>query len=43
MYSDHNGLERLRTADARKAGVSGEAIGLAMQLIALDNRVIAAA
>jgi len=40
---DDNGLERLRAAEARKAGVPGEAIGLAMRVIALDNRVIAAA
>ncbi len=43
VYIDGNGLERLRVDEARKAGVSGQAIGLAMQLIALENRIIAAA
>jgi hypothetical protein len=29
VYIDRNGLERLRTAEARQAGVDSEAIGLA--------------
>lgn len=40
---DERGMERLRAAEARQAGVPGEAIGLARRLIALDNRIIAAA
>jgi hypothetical protein len=43
VYVDGNGLERLHVDEARRAGVSGQAIGLAMQLIAVENRVIAAA
>lgn len=40
---DHNGMERLRAGEARRDGVSGEAIGLAMRVIALDNRILDAA
>jgi hypothetical protein len=40
---DEHGFERLRAAEARRAGVPGEAIGLAMRVIALDNRIVDAA
>lgn len=43
VYLDQNGMERLHADEARHAGISGQTIGLAMRVIAIDNRVIAAA
>ncbi len=43
LHVDGNGMERLRVSEARKAGVSEEAIGTTMKLIAIENRLITAA
>jgi len=43
IVTDQDGMQRLRSDDARRAGVGGEAIGLGHRLVALNNRIMMAA
>ena len=43
IVTDQDGIQRLRSDDARRAGVGGEALGFAHKLVALNNRIMMAA
>ncbi len=43
VVTDERGMQRLLTDDARRAGISGEALGLGHRTVALNNRIIMAA
>lgn len=43
VITDKDGMQRLRSDDARKGGVDGETLALGHRLVALNNRIIMAA